>query len=109
MADPAWFQLLNQRLVPGFEPSPDSYARSVAVIELLQEELGALGITDPGGVDLWVAIIGGLVEAQLANDPGGERYLRLLDRAVDMYADHMGLRDDREPARSRTRRGSGSS
>ncbi len=91
VADPAWFQLLNQRLVPGFEPSEEAYAPSVAVIDLLRVELSGLGIDDDEALDLWVAIVGGLVEAQLANDPGGTRYERLLDRAVEMYADHVGL------------------
>ena len=107
LADPAWFQLLNQRLVPGFVPSPESYAPSVAVIDLLETEMRDLGVTGSDAIDLWVAIIGGLVDAQLANDPGGDRYQRLLDRAVDMYADHMGLPDDRQPAGvSNRRRGS---
>lgn len=105
VADPTWFQLLNQRPVPGFEPSADSYAPSVAVIELLTEELSDIGITDPGAIDLWVATIGGLVDAQLANDPGGDRYQRLLDRAVEMYADHMGLPVD-EGSATTPRRGS---
>jgi len=97
VADPAWFQLLNQRLVPGFEPSAESYAPSVAVMELFTEEMAELGVTDPGALDLWVSLTGGLVDAQLANDPGGDRYQRLLDRAVEMYADHVGLRGDRGP------------
>lgn len=98
VADPAWYQLLNQRLVPGFEPSAESYAPSLAVIELLQEELADLGITDPAAIDLWVSLVGGLVEAQLSNDPGGSRYQQLLDRAVGMYADHLGLAHPDEPA-----------
>jgi AcrR family transcriptional regulator len=103
VADPAWFQLLNQRLVPGFTPSPESYAPSVTVIEMLDEELREVGITDPEANDLWVAVIGGLVESQLANDPGGDRYQRLLDRAVEMYADHLGLPAEQAPARKRKR------
>ncbi len=91
IADPAWFQLLNQRVVPGFEPSAESYAPSLAVMELLGIEMKQMGITDEGAMDLWVALVGGLVDSQLANDPGGSRYQQLLDRAVDMYADHVGL------------------
>lgn len=91
VADPAWFQLLNQRLVPGFEPSAESYAPSLAVMEMLGEEMAQMGITDDAAMDLWVAMVGGLVDSQLANDPGGERYRLLLDRAVEMYADHVGL------------------
>jgi AcrR family transcriptional regulator len=91
VADPAWFQLLNQRVVPGFEPSAESYAPSLAVMELFGTEMKRMGITDEGAMDLWVALVGGLVDSQLANDPGGGRYQLLLDRAVDMYADHVGL------------------
>ena len=91
VADPAWFQLLNQRLVPGFEPSAESYAPSLAVIAILREEMADLGVTDEAALDLWVALVGGLVDSQLANDPGGDRYRLLLDRAVEMYADHVGL------------------
>jgi AcrR family transcriptional regulator len=91
VADPAWFQLLNQRVVPGFEPSAAAYAPSLEVVAMLREELADIGVTDPESLDLWVALVGGLVEATLANDPGGDRYQRLLDRAVEMYADHVGL------------------
>ena len=45
-------------------------------------------------IDLFVAIVGGLVDAQLANDPAGTRGPRLLDRAVDMFADDIGLPQD---------------
>ncbi len=91
VADPAWFQLLNQRLVPGFEPTAEAYAPSLAVMALFESEMAALGVIDEGALDMWVALLGGLVAAQLANDPGGTRYERLLDRAVDMYADYVGL------------------
>jgi hypothetical protein len=33
---------------------------------------------------------------QLANDPGGDRYIRLIDDAVTMFADHV-LRPGRPP------------
>jgi AcrR family transcriptional regulator len=91
VADPAWFQLLNQRVVPGFQPSEEAYAPSLAVMELMRTELTEIGVTDEEALDLWVSMVGGLVDSQLANDPGGTRYERLLDRAVEMYADHVGL------------------
>ncbi len=31
----------------------------------------------------------GLAAQQTANDPGGDRWLRLIDDAVDMYLDHV--------------------
>ncbi len=91
VADLPRYQLMNQRTIPGFEPSPEAYAVSVRVMTLYREQLAAIGITRDEDVDLVVALVGGLADAQLANDPGGERWSRLLDRAVDMYADHLNL------------------
>ncbi|MDQ3105345.1 MAG: TetR/AcrR family transcriptional regulator [Actinomycetota bacterium] len=88
---PTRYELMNQRTVPGFTPSPDSYEPAVRVLRRMTDLLTRLGVRDPAGTDLWVALVGGLVDAQLANDPGGTRWRRLLDRTVDMYADHMGL------------------
>ena len=98
VADLARHQLMNQRTIPGFEPTPESYAPAVQALELFRAELAALGIDRPEDVDLCVAVTGGLVDAQLANDPGGDRWRRLVDRAVDMVADHLGLPPDPPPA-----------
>jgi hypothetical protein len=38
---------------------------------------------------MWTALVGGLAAQQTANDPGGNRWLRLIDEVVDMYADHI--------------------
>ena len=91
VADLARHQLMNQRALPRFRPSPEAYAPSVAVYEGLQALLRRLGITDPDAADLYTALIGGLVEQQLANDPGGDRWSRLLDRTIDMFADVMNV------------------
>jgi len=91
VADLARHQLMNQRTIPGFVPSEQSYAPAVAVIRLLRERIASYGISRDQDVDLFTAIVGGLVDGQLANDPGGGRYARLLDRAIDMYADNLGL------------------
>lgn len=89
--DPERHALMNQRPVPGFVPSEASYAHAVAVLRWLGDSLARLGITDDEAVDLWTALISGLVNQQLANDPGGDRWARLLPRAVEMYADQVGL------------------
>ncbi|SDI73793.1 DNA-binding transcriptional regulator, AcrR family [Actinokineospora alba] len=91
VADLARFQLMNQRVIPDFQPSPESYAPSVATLERLREVLDRLGVDQPEAVDLYVSLVGGLVDSQLANDPGGDRWRRLLPRAMDMFADHLGL------------------
>jgi AcrR family transcriptional regulator len=89
--DPVRNQLMNQRSVPGFVPSPESYAPSVAVMQHLTADMAFYGVTRREDIDLYTALVGGLIDAQLANDPGGDRWRRLLDRAVTMYADNVGL------------------
>jgi AcrR family transcriptional regulator len=83
--DPVRYQLLFQRTIPDFEPSPESYADAVAALGLAREELASIGITDAGALDLWTALITGLVDQQLSNDPGGNRWIGLLPKAVDMF------------------------
>jgi len=89
--DAARYQLMNQRTLAGFQPTPASYAPALAVWDLLVATLRTLGIDDPVAADLFSALLGGLADSQLANDLGGNRWTRLLDRAIDMYANEMGL------------------
>lgn len=91
VADLPRHQLMNLRTIPGFTPSPESYAPAVRVIERLRAVMASIGITGDEDLDLFVSLVGGLVDSQWANDPGGDRYARLLDRAVDMYADALRL------------------
>lgn len=90
-ADIARHQLMNQSILPGFEPTPEAYAPSVRTMELFVELMTGMGLTDTADIDLATSVITGLVNQQLANDPGGDRFSRLLGRAIDMYADHVGL------------------
>ncbi len=91
VSDLARHQLMNQRTIPGFEPSPEAYAPAVEALDDLHAHLARYGVTRQEDVDLSIALVGGLIDLQLANDPGGDRYSRLLDRVVDMYADNLGL------------------
>lgn len=91
VADLARHQLMNQRTIPGFEPSPESYAPAVRVLDQGVAILAGLGVTDRGAFDIWIALIGGLIDQQLANDPGGSRFSRLLEPAIDMWADAVGI------------------
>ena len=83
--DAARSQLLFQRTIPDFEPSPETYALAEAVFAYCGGHLARAGITDPASMDLYTALVAGLGMQQLANDPGGDRWLGLLDRAIDMY------------------------
>ena len=91
LADLPRFQLMNQRVVAAFEPSAESYAPAQQVMALFRQRLAGIGVHRDADVDLIVAMIGGLIDAQLANDPGGDRWVGQLRRAVDMFADEVGL------------------
>ena len=86
--EPPRFQLMCQRPVPGFEPSAEAYAPALEVHAAMQAELARRGITDPAAADIWTALITGLVNQQLANDPGGDRWTRLIDEVVEMFVRH---------------------
>jgi AcrR family transcriptional regulator len=96
VADPSRHELMSQRSIPNFRPSPQAYAPAVEVIERLRDRLRRLGVVDEAGVDLLTAMVGGLVDQQLANEPGGDRWKRLIDRVIDMYADEMQLPNDKD-------------
>ena len=100
VANPARHQLMNQRTIPGFEPSPESYAPSVRVYELGEQIFRDLGLTDQSNNDIWDAMLVGMINQQLANDPGGTRWSGVLDRAIDIWADGVGLPPD-PPAKNR--------
>lgn len=93
--DPARNSLLFLRVVPGFEPTPESYAIASEALSRVGAVLAAAGVSDPGDVDCMVAMVAGLIEAQLSNEPGGDRWTRHLDRMVDLLADHANERNAR--------------
>jgi AcrR family transcriptional regulator len=83
-SDPVRYQLLFQRTIPDFTPSAESYAVAVRVYEQMRRRLAAIGVHDQATFDLWTAMLTGLTDQQISNDPGGARWTRLVDRAVDM-------------------------
>jgi AcrR family transcriptional regulator len=88
-ADVARYQLLFQRTIPGFEPSPESFRISSDNLAEVGELLAGCGVSDPRALDLFTALGTGLADQQLSNDPGGDRWIRLIDDAVDMFYDHI--------------------
>ncbi len=78
-------QLLFQRTIPDFEPSPASYAVAQTFYEIAQQRLAAVGASEPESIDLFSALVNGLAHQQVANDPGGDRWVRLAERSVDMF------------------------
>jgi len=81
------YQLLFHRPVPGFTPSAESYALAGKVLGGVYALMRAAGVTEQGDMDCIVAVTAGVTDAQISNDPGGDRWLRQLSRLVDLVAD----------------------
>ena len=83
--EPARFHLLWARAVPGFAPSAAARRPAVELWVLARVALRQAGAEGSGAVDLWAAVVSGMVTQQIANDPGGDRWRRLLPRAIDLF------------------------
>lgn len=95
------YQLLFQRTVPGFEPSAAAYAPAVRALDATRLRLAAAGVSDAAAVDLWTALNTGLVDQQVSNDPGGERWSALLEQAVAMFYAHTRRKPPQRSSRAR--------
>ncbi len=101
-SDVARYQLLFQRTIPNFEPSAETYAPAVRALEAARESLVLNNITQPRHLDLWTALLNGLVDQQVSNDPGGDRWTRLIQEAVAMFLAHCRSAAVTRTARSKT-------
>jgi AcrR family transcriptional regulator len=84
-SNPARYQLMFQRVIPDFQPSPATYELAVAVLEQARARMRAAGFDLERDLDMWTGLITGLIDQQISNDPGGTRWERLIDDAVDMF------------------------
>jgi AcrR family transcriptional regulator len=87
--DPVRYQLMFQRTIPGFEPTAETFALAIEGLQRLETRLAAIGITDQRSLDLLTAIGTGITDQQISNDPGGDRWTRLVDEAIEMYFKHV--------------------
>lgn len=85
--DHARYELLFHRPIPGFAPTPGAYALAEAALGRGVELLRAAGLGAQDDIDCFVAMVAGLIETQISNDPGGDRWSRHLDRLSDLYFD----------------------
>ncbi|MCD9623920.1 TetR/AcrR family transcriptional regulator [Rhabdothermincola salaria] len=110
-ADIARYQLVFQRTIPGFEPSPESFRISQENLAEVAERLARCGVDDPEMLDLFTALGTGLTDQQLSNDPGGDRWIRLIDDAAEMFHDHLTKRAQKadQEATAPSRKGTGRS
>jgi AcrR family transcriptional regulator len=79
--------LLFERHLPGFEPSAESYAIAEEALRPLAELAVAAGATDQADVDCVVAVAAGFLQAQVANEPTTDRWVRHIDRVIDLLVD----------------------
>jgi len=92
VADPVRHQLLAQRTIAGFEPSAEAYALAQEAYDWLFAPLRAVVDLTQEDLDLITALMTGLINQQLANDPGGTRWIRLIDDAVDLLVPRLDVR-----------------
>lgn len=94
-ADAVRFQLLFQRTIPGFEPSPESWKVALDAFEAMAGAFRKAGLESPEALDVWTALVTGLSDQQISNDPGGDRWRRVVDQSVDMYLAYFNIHSPR--------------
>jgi AcrR family transcriptional regulator len=80
----ARYQIMFTRAIPGWEPSAEAYAASVAQYESMTAAFASIGIDDEETMRLLMALSAGLVSQQLANDPAGDEWAALAPAAARM-------------------------
>jgi AcrR family transcriptional regulator len=88
LEDPVRYELLFHRPIPGFVPSQESLAIGLTSLAETRRIAEAAGLKGERPFDLFLATTRGLVAMQLANQPGGDRWVRLIDEAVDILLTH---------------------
>jgi AcrR family transcriptional regulator len=95
--NPVLSQLLFWRTVPGFEPSPESFAPAAELLDDMRSRLQAavdarqLASEAAGddGVAIFTSLVAGVVSQQFANEPDAAyeqgRFIRLYPTVLDMF------------------------
>ena len=84
------YQLMFTAAVPGWQPAPAAYASSVASYQRMAAVFATVGLEGQAALDLWSAVSAGLAAQQLANDPHGDRWVRLSRDAAQMVLRQVG-------------------
>lgn len=100
MANPALAQLLHWRVVPGFEPSQETFQASIEEMDevraefaeaVRRDQLAPTAASDEA-VRLFTVLLSGLISQQLANEPGVAyevgRFSSLTDQTIEMFLAH---------------------
>lgn len=94
--NPGRFHLMLQRTVPDFEPSAESFGVAAASLQIMLDRAAAAGITSDADVDVLRALINGLAGEQIANEPGGDRFVGRADHAMTMLLENSRRRPERQ-------------
>lgn len=79
---PAAYHLMFQGTVPGFEPSRQSHAVALSVLQELLDRLYRAGVTDSADIALIRSVMSGLAAEQIANDLNGRLFANQTERAI---------------------------
>jgi AcrR family transcriptional regulator len=82
VARPAAYHLMFQGTVPGFEPSEQSHAVALTVLQELLDRLAAAGVTEPADIALVRGVMSGLAAEQIANDLEGRLFADQTERGI---------------------------
>lgn len=97
-------QMLFQRTIPGFEPSAETFALALEFYEVARQMIAAVGVTDQRNIDVFSALANGLAHQQVANEPGGRRWVRLAGQVTEMFLADVDQRRTTSPARKGSQR-----
>ena len=84
-------QLMDMPMLRDFTPSTEAFRSSLKCYAIMRSVLSEVGIHRQPDLDLYTALVGGLVNQQLANDPHGDRWQTLLPRTLTLLADDLKL------------------
>lgn len=106
LENPDLFQIMFERPIPGFEPSPESLRVSFGELEKGQRHFAKMisveeiepDLPPEQAFDLWIALEHGLTAQHLANQPelpmGEGRFGSLIPAAMDLFKAAWGRKDE---------------
>jgi AcrR family transcriptional regulator len=104
-ADVVRHELVFERTIPGFKPSPRSHELLVQFRNIAAARLAAAGVRGQVATDVFTGIVAGFAQQQVISQPGGDRFLRLARPAMEMLLDSLPLLSEpRRSTRARTTR-----
>ena len=99
--NPGRFHLMLQGTLPGFTPSRESLETSAESLQIMLDRAAAAGINREADVVVLRALINGLAAEQIANEPGGRRFISQAGHAVSMLLHSIDAAATKEPSASR--------